>query len=379
MACGPLSIEGRRPYGRPMHDILALPTGPVVDASLALVRSTESQPIVDHSIRSFLFARLVAEQEGCLDDSAYDEELLFAAAVMHDLGLGDHAEGQARFEVEGADLAASLLRSHGVAEPDIDRVWEAIALHSSHGIADRRGLLTYLTYKGVFVDVGHLADAIEERLRDEVLSALRNLRGTTRSSRPSWSTALDRKPRHLQARSLPTCSLFNNSKGNPPADLGHGHRSVRSRRGRAGDDPLGTRLVVTGLPDEHAADADGRARAPRRRVVEHGRRPGPVRGRGRANRRRHVHERRARRRTGRDQARRRGPRRGRGRPHPPRRARAGVRDARRRAPRAARVPRLGHGRLGAQGSARRVLQRPRRRCRRTPLRVVRAVPTRTSS
>ena len=155
-----------------MHDILALPTGPVVDASLALVRSTESQPIVDHSIRSFLFARLVAEQEGCLDDSAYDEELLFAAAVMHDLGLGDHAEGQARFEVEGADLAASLLRSHGVAEPDIDRVWEAIALHSSHGIVDRLGLLTYLTYKGVFVDVGHLADAIEERLRDEVLSAL---------------------------------------------------------------------------------------------------------------------------------------------------------------------------------------------------------------
>ena len=155
-----------------MHDILALPTGPVVDASLALVRSTESQPIVDHSIRSFLFARLVAEQEGCLDDSAYDEELLFAAAVMHDLGLGDRAEGQARFEVEGADLAASLLRSQGVAEPDIDRVWEAIALHSSHGIADRRGLLTYLTYKGVFVDVGHLADAIEERLRDEVLSAL---------------------------------------------------------------------------------------------------------------------------------------------------------------------------------------------------------------
>ena len=91
---------------------------------------------------------------------------------MHDLGLGDHAEGQARFEVEGADLAASLLRSHDVAEPDIDRVWEAIALHSSHGIADRRGLLTYLTYKGVFVDVGHLADAIEERMRDEVLSAL---------------------------------------------------------------------------------------------------------------------------------------------------------------------------------------------------------------
>jgi HD domain len=155
-----------------MNDILALPRGPLTDASLALVRSTERQPIVDHSIRTFLFARLVAEHEGCLDDAAYDEDLLFAATVMHDLGLGDHAQGQGRFEVEGADLAASVLRAHGVSETDVDRVWEAIALHSSIGIADRRGLLTYLTYKGVFVDVGLLADAIAERLRDEVLSAL---------------------------------------------------------------------------------------------------------------------------------------------------------------------------------------------------------------
>ena len=154
-----------------MKDILVLPTGPLVDASLALVRSTESRPIADHSIRSFLFARLLAEHEGCLNDAAYDEELLFAATVMHDLGLGEHARGQARFEVEGADLAAAVLREHGVAEADVDRVWEAIALHSSIGLAERRGLLTYLTYKGVFVDVGSLADAVADGLRREVFNA----------------------------------------------------------------------------------------------------------------------------------------------------------------------------------------------------------------
>jgi hypothetical protein len=154
-----------------MDDILALPTGPLVDASLALAQSTESPPIVDHSIRTFLFARLLADHEGCLSDAAYDEELLFAATVMHDLGLGEHARGEARFEVEGADLAAAVLREHGVAEPDVDRVWEAIALHSSHGLAERRGLLTYLTYKGVFIDAGRMADAVANRLRQEVLNA----------------------------------------------------------------------------------------------------------------------------------------------------------------------------------------------------------------
>lgn len=151
--------------------LLALPTGPLVDASLVLVRSTETRPIVDHSIRTFLFARLLADHEGCLDDAAYDEELLFAATVMHDLGLGDHAQAHARFEVEGADLAAAVLREHGVAEADVDRVWEAIALHSSHGLAERRGLLTYLTYRGVFVDAGQITDVVAKALRKEVFNA----------------------------------------------------------------------------------------------------------------------------------------------------------------------------------------------------------------
>ena len=170
MAFGPLLANVRSPYDADMKDMLVIPTGALAEASLAIARSSESQPIVDHSIRSFLFARLLAEEEGCLNDADYNEDLLFAATVMHDLGLGEHATGEARFEVEGADLAAPVLREHGVAEPKIDQVWEAIALHSSIGIADRRGLLTYLTHKGVFIDAGRITDAIANRLRQEVLN-----------------------------------------------------------------------------------------------------------------------------------------------------------------------------------------------------------------
>ena len=75
----------------------------------------ERAPILDHSIRSFLYARLLAEHEGSLGDAAYDQDLLFAACTLHDLGLGTGAAGEARFEVEGADLAAVLLSEHGVA------------------------------------------------------------------------------------------------------------------------------------------------------------------------------------------------------------------------------------------------------------------------
>jgi len=168
MALGPLSADARPSYVDGMDDILVLPTGRLADASLAIARASASRPIVDHSIRSFLFARLLADEEGSRNDANYDEDLLFAATVMHDLGLGDLATGEARFEVEGADLAAGVLREHGVADSDVDQVWEAIALHSSIGIAHRRGLLTYLTHRGVFIDVGHDTDAAADRLRHEI-------------------------------------------------------------------------------------------------------------------------------------------------------------------------------------------------------------------
>jgi hypothetical protein len=171
MAYGPLFANPWFVYRGGMDDILSLPAGPLADASLAVAQTSMSGPIADHSIRSFLFARLFADHEGCLDDAAYDEQLLFAATVMHDLGLGDHAESQARFEVEGADLAAAVLRSHGVAEADVDRVWEAIALHACEGIADRRGLLTYLTHKGIYFDIGKRGDGVVDRLRQEVFNA----------------------------------------------------------------------------------------------------------------------------------------------------------------------------------------------------------------
>ncbi|WP_033819557.1 HD domain-containing protein [Kitasatospora sp. MBT63] len=139
---------------------LDLPAGPLAEAILTTVRTTETPAVAHHSVRSFFFAELLAAHEGCLTDAAYDRDLLFAATVLHDLGTGDLAEGNARFEVEGADLAAGLLRQHRVPEADIDRVWEAIALHTSPGIAERRGLLSHLTRGGVGIDFGRNAEIV---------------------------------------------------------------------------------------------------------------------------------------------------------------------------------------------------------------------------
>ena len=45
-------------------NVLLLPAGPLADAALSLVQSTEIKPITEHSLRSFYYARLTAEHEG---------------------------------------------------------------------------------------------------------------------------------------------------------------------------------------------------------------------------------------------------------------------------------------------------------------------------
>src|SRR5260221_4245645 len=102
-----------------MQALLTLPSGPLAEACVSLARKTEILPIVDHSIRSFLYARLLAQHEGRLAAAAYDEGLLFAACILHVLGLGTLALATARFDVHCADLPVALPRVHRLHARDI--------------------------------------------------------------------------------------------------------------------------------------------------------------------------------------------------------------------------------------------------------------------
>ena len=102
MALGPLSGDRPDSYGQRVNDVSALPSGPLAAASLSLVQARASAAIAGHSIRTFLYARLLAGHEGRLTDAAYDENLLFAACVMHDFGLGTLATGDPRSRAAAA-------------------------------------------------------------------------------------------------------------------------------------------------------------------------------------------------------------------------------------------------------------------------------------
>jgi hypothetical protein len=92
--------------------------------------------------------------KGIRQNLKFNPELLFVAALFHDLGLVDayHTETR-RFEVDGANAAREFLRSRGIPEPKADLVWEAIALHTTPGIPQYMRPEIALTNAGVLLDV----------------------------------------------------------------------------------------------------------------------------------------------------------------------------------------------------------------------------------
>lgn len=158
-------------------DLCALPDSPLAAAVVNLIRPVETPSVFNHSIRTYLFARLVAARLGLLAGDEYDDDLLFVACAMHDLGVASDGPHSQRFEVEGADRAAEFLIARGVSTSDADAVWQAIALHTSPGIAERRGPLCVLVREGVAVDFGgplgadHHVGAVTDEQADAIHAA----------------------------------------------------------------------------------------------------------------------------------------------------------------------------------------------------------------
>ena len=127
------------------------PTGDsdVVTIAEEAMRVALHPSIFSHTMRVLHLARFLMA-----DRPVLDPEALAVAVLFHDSGTADENNGQQRFEVEGADAAARFLELRGWASERITPVWEAIALHTSPGIAERFGPLAELVRTAVLVDLG---------------------------------------------------------------------------------------------------------------------------------------------------------------------------------------------------------------------------------
>ncbi|KGM33188.1 HD domain-containing protein [Inquilinus limosus] len=115
-----------------------------------LVRDTESDLLFHHSTRVYFWGALAGKRKGL----AFDPELLYVAAMFHDIGLtARYRDSQLRFEVDGANDAREFLRGHGIREAEVERVWAAVALHTTPGIPEHMHPEIALVQAGAAMDV----------------------------------------------------------------------------------------------------------------------------------------------------------------------------------------------------------------------------------
>jgi HD domain len=127
-----------------------VPDSALAQKVTALVREASPEPLFNHCARTYVFGSKLGEARNL----KFDPELFFFAAMMHDLGLTEKYMADARFEIDGADAAAKILRDQQYPEAKIDIAWQAIALHSTMEIPDRMLPEIALIHLGAFMDGG---------------------------------------------------------------------------------------------------------------------------------------------------------------------------------------------------------------------------------
>ena len=125
---------------------MTVPDSKLARDATELVRESTTDLVFGHSRRVFWYGSWHGRRQGL----SFDPELLYVAAMFHDLGLNERFRGSGhRFEVDGADEARRFLRGHGVPEERIRRVWTAIARHTTPAVVESMAPEVELVAAGV--------------------------------------------------------------------------------------------------------------------------------------------------------------------------------------------------------------------------------------
>lgn len=136
----------------------------------ALVRALGAPWLANHCMRTYLWSAILAQA----GNIRFDEELLFVASALHDLGLTDaHSCGAhcaVCFAVAGARAAEKFADEAGWQRERRDRLSEAISLHLNVRVGLRHGAEAHLLHEGAALDV--IGARVRELHGDTVRSVL---------------------------------------------------------------------------------------------------------------------------------------------------------------------------------------------------------------
>jgi hypothetical protein len=129
--------------------MLILPDTEIARHAERALRRTSPAHLVNHCLRSYVWAVAVAEAEGVV----FDADLLFVAAALHDLGLLEEFDSGNPFELDGARAAGEFASREGWAGDRVSVVHDAVALHVAEQVLLDDGAEAYLLWHGTGIDV----------------------------------------------------------------------------------------------------------------------------------------------------------------------------------------------------------------------------------
>jgi hypothetical protein len=127
---------------------LRLPSSNLTRTAVQHAQRRLSPALLNHSHRSYLFGVALAS----LENIDVDRELLFAAAMLHDLGLAAPVAG-VDFTVASARAAREVAKTVGLSSGATEVIGTAITLHHSPGVTLGDGPVAYLLSAGAALDV----------------------------------------------------------------------------------------------------------------------------------------------------------------------------------------------------------------------------------
>ncbi len=159
-------------------------------AAMALARDHSPPFLFNHVMRTFAFGRAA----GALQGAKYDQEMLFLGSVLHDLGLVEAFIAEDRFELDGADAAADFLSKNGYSDRKIAVIWDAIALHTTLGVSQRKQAEIALLQIGAGIDVGAIPQSLVTPESIEIILAEYPRLGFKQAMLAAMDAVVRRKP-----------------------------------------------------------------------------------------------------------------------------------------------------------------------------------------
>jgi hypothetical protein len=182
---------------------MSVPDSTFARRARELVVEAEPAFLVNHSVRAYAWAIALAAH----DDVDVDPEILYVAALLHDIGLMPAYDLGRCFELDGALAARDLAVRDGQPTGRADAIHDAIALHMAAELPAGSAAEVTLLWDSTGVDVtGYRYRDVPRRLVPPVLAAYPRL-GFKREFGARFADQATRKPHCRVAEMVATGKL----------------------------------------------------------------------------------------------------------------------------------------------------------------------------